>query len=185
MRCFLALRPTAADRDRLDEVQRRFLPWELPGRWTHREDLHVTALFLGELDDDEARLLPTVVEGVLAARPEPTRPWSLVGLGASGGRQWPQSVYVAVSDPTDWLADLHADLADACDGALDPAYRPHVTIVRPRGAGRPGRDWPELLAGHGELQLGPCSFESVGLFVSEARDSGPRYRALATWALPH
>lgn len=179
---FLALRLDDATRERLLGVGERMRAWELPARWTHPDDLHLTLLFLGPVDDAEARLLPTILDDVAGSFPRPDL--RLIGAGADGGSTEPRHVFAAVSDPEGACAGLHRDLSDVLEMQPGPAFRPHVTLCRPQ-PGRPAspqRDWPRLLESIGQAEWGPCGVTDVVLWRT-AGSGATRYQELTRWPL--
>ena len=187
MNHFLALRPDAATRDRLAAIADRLRAWDLPASWTHPDDYHLTVRFLGELDDDEVQLLPTLVDDVANSIRRPSL--LLSGLGASGTRGHgvaavPRAVFAAVSDAGYSCAGLHRDLGDCLDEAPLSDFLPHITLCRPHPLAATGqlfRDWPHLLEAHGLADWGPCVIDALVLYRSG--EFTPRYATLTTWAV--
>lgn len=181
MNHFISLLPDDATRERLAAVAERMQAWDLPARWVHPEDYHLTLNFLGHLDEDEARMLPHAIDDV-AAHPvlEPLR---LAGLGAFAGRSAPRVVYAALDDPQERCRHLADDLAAALGDDPDRRFHPHITLCRPQpGGGGGGRGWPELLAGYGLADWGWCRPVAVALQAAEPGPHHlPRYRTLASW----
>lgn len=183
MRCFLALRPDAPTRDRLGQIMERLRSWELPGRWTHPEDLHLTLCFLGECDPDEVAGMPYAIGEVAGGCVAPSL--ALPGLGAFAGKAEPRVVYAAVDDPEDACAGFHADFCEVLGQRSERSFQPHLTLCRPRPRrASGGRDWPELLAAFGQALWGPCVVDQLVLCESpRPTGSGPRYRILERWPL--
>jgi 2'-5' RNA ligase len=181
MNHFLALVPDAATRDRLAAIAERLRAWELPARWVHPDDYHLTLAFLGRLDATEAALIPAAVDDLFAAARPPRL--ALPGLGALGGAIVPRVVYAAVADPHGEAGDLEADLTLALGLDGRRPFRPHITLCRPTAApADTARNWPELLAGHGQADWGTCNCTTISLLHTVAAPPGrPRYRTLATW----
>lgn len=188
MNHFLALRLADEPRDRLAAVAERLQAWQLPAAWVHPEDYHLTLVFLGGLDADEARVLPHLVESVASSLRRPRLRFS--GLGASGGRTEPRVVFAALDDHEQACSGMHADLCDALGLAAERHFMPHVTLCRPRTAtprGGPARDpgnrgWPQLFAANGLADWGECQTTDLVLYQTRP-DLGTRYQALASWQL--
>jgi 2'-5' RNA ligase len=182
-RCFIALLPDGATRDRIQVVQDRLRAWDLPARWTHPEDLHLTLRFLGDVADDEFHLLPAALDPVVSALRVPEL--TLAGLGISGTARGsvPAAVWAAVNDPDDVCRALHADVSESLDLTPERDFVPHLTLCRPT-AGKPheGRDWPTLLAAHGLAAWGGCCCPHLALMKS-APDGALRYQVHAVWDL--
>jgi 2'-5' RNA ligase len=95
----------------LAQVAERLQAWDLPAAWVDPEDYHLTVAFLGELDADEARLLPSAIDLVASGLRCPELRFS--GIGAWGGRTEPKVVFAAVEDIGARCADIHQDLCAA------------------------------------------------------------------------
>ncbi|RVV98971.1 RNA 2',3'-cyclic phosphodiesterase [Mesobaculum littorinae] len=129
IRTFAALDLPAATRDRL-----RMLGEMLPlKRRVPPENLHLTLVFLGELDDPT---LESAHDGFDALR-HPAFDLRIEGLGLFGGDR-PRAVYAGVA-PSEALMRLQAGVARAARTAgvalATRRFVPHVTLARwqPRG----------------------------------------------------
>lgn len=180
---FLALRLDDDTRERLLGVAERMRAWDLPARWTHPDDLHLTVLFLGPVDEAEARLLPTILEDIAGTFPRPVL--RLTGAGADGGSSEPRHVFAAVQDADGSCAGMHRDLSEMLEMKPGPAFRPHVTLCRPqpkRENPALHRDWPQLLEAIGLAEWGPCGTTDMVLWRSSGTGA-TRYQELARWPL--
>lgn len=187
MNHFLALRLADEPRDRLAAVAERLQAWQLPASWLHPEDYHLTLAFIGELDDDEQRILPHLVGDVASSLRTPRLRFS--GLGAQGGRTEPRVVFAALSDPDQACAGMHADLCATLDVTAQRQFAPHVTLCHPRpsvshglGSAASGRDWPGLFAANGLADWGDCLTTDLVLYQSGGNRL-TRYQELARWPL--
>jgi 2'-5' RNA ligase len=162
MRCFLALFPDAASRERLLAIAAR-----LPGalRRVPEEDLHLTLVFLGEVSLSRVDVLRDALAGV-----------SFAGVSGHGiGWRWLPEVrrarVGAVEIASDGAVEALASTVRA-RLALGPGRRflPHVSLVRVRGAVRPLRP---------DCATGVLCFDRLGLYASEPRPQGPGYRPLS------
>jgi|GEM_PF-2595645 2'-5' RNA ligase len=184
---FLALRLADEPRDRLAMIAERLQAWQLPAAWVHPEDYHLTLAYIGELDDDEVRVLPHVIGDVAGSLRRPELRFS--GLGAQGGRAEPRVVFAALDDPEHACAGMHADLCAALDLPARRQFSPHVTLCRPRtsaarelAAASGGHDWPGMFAANGLADWGACPTTDLVLYQSAGQQQ-IRYRALARWPL--
>lgn len=182
---FLALRLDDDTHDRLAAVADRLRAWELPARWVHPDDFHVTLAFLGPVDETEAVYLPAALDEVAGSLRRPRL--ALTGLGAGGdnGHEAPKYVFAAVDDPDGECAALRADLHAAMELQPEAGFRPHVTLCRPQPVPLRTplfRDWPHLLEAHGLAEWGACGTTDVVLQRSSGAGA-TRYEALASWRL--
>jgi 2'-5' RNA ligase len=171
--------------ERLAGICARLQQWELPARWTHPEDLHLTLRFLGQCDHHEISSMPWCLEQVAGAFERPSL--TLPGLGAFGGSHEPRVVYAAVNDPGQVCQDLHELVCDALGVDTERHFHPHITLARPksqRHATAGGRNWQRMLEAFGEALWGPCPMEELVLYESRPGTGGrSRYRAIASWPL--
>lgn len=120
MRLFLALELPKSGLDRLQQLQGT-LKKHGRGRFTPRQNLHLTMVFLGEAD-------PDAVLQALRHISAPRQSLQLTGLGTFGSL-----VYAAVR-PTAALTQLQADLTQALlQAGFQPEARkfiPHITLCR-------------------------------------------------------
>jgi 2'-5' RNA ligase len=193
MNHFFALRPDLDTCERLAGIAERLRRWGLPATWVMPDDLHLTVLFLGPVDAEEAQWLPASAAPVAEAVRRPRL--RLTGLGAwgsrnGGGQTVPRTVFAAVADAEESCKGLHADLSDVLDMPLEADFRPHVTLCHPQPRSVGDSDfpkvgsWPELLEAHGLAEWGEAVFESLVLYRSEADRTGRRrYAELASWRL--
>lgn len=179
MKCFFALRLDEASHRRLEQLCLRMQEWQLPARWVHPADLHVTLCYLGEVAEDQLARLRYRVDTLLSSQLQPSL--QLDGLGAFAGRRWPRVIYAGIRDPEQWCGDLHQDLAGLCGVQAGRSFVPHVTLCRPQGRGEE-RDWPELLQAYAALAGMELDIADIALFESQPSRQ-PRYRLLHSWPL--
>jgi 2'-5' RNA ligase len=184
MRLFVALEiPEAVRR----EVARRVagLRERLPrARWVDTDILHLTLLFLGQVEEERVPGLAAALREAFAKHPP--LELRLAGGGTFPPRRPARVAWVGMEAPED-LAALQADASAAAVAAIgfepeDRPYHPHVTLARcepfwPRDAadkftaafpGAVGQPW---VADHGIL------------FESKLSPRGAKYRAVETLPL--
>lgn len=143
MRLFVAVALPDAVREEVRRrvaAERRRLP---AARWTPPENLHLTLVFLGQVDEGTVAGLER--ELAAACAPHPPLTLRLAGAGCfppppPRGKARPARVgwlAIEVEEGSERLAALQADAAAAAHRAADfPAedrpFSPHLTLVRPR-----------------------------------------------------
>lgn len=184
-RLFFALWPGAGQRAALADVLRR-LPHQ--GRATHPEDLHLTLVFLGELDPPARACAEAVAGRVRAAR------FTLV-LDHLGAFPRARVLWCGASRRPQPLLDLVRSLAEglgACGFRPERRpFAPHVTLARqarPPAHWTPGR-WVAP-GGDGPAEgAGPFLDHPVDWPVSEfvlvvsLPGEHPKYRVESRWPL--
>jgi RNA 2',3'-cyclic 3'-phosphodiesterase len=175
-------------RVRLDAVRAK-LP---PARWVDPAGIHLTLVFLGEVE--EARLPDLEGELARAAAAHPSFKMALFGGGTFPPRRAARVAWIGVeAGPA--LAGLQGDVAAACEAALpgwhreERPYNPHVTLARcpenwPRAAaevfaaafaGSLGGAFPvgEVILFRSRLGRGGARYEAVGRFPLAPLAEGP------------
>ncbi|MBI2625677.1 RNA 2',3'-cyclic phosphodiesterase [Candidatus Parcubacteria bacterium] len=152
-----------------------------PVRWTKPENLHFTALFLGNVDDEQLIILRQKARGMLNS----FRPFALklteITLGPPQGLA--NMVWAtAVADPEPAAADLSDALfqiARAAKIAPPNETRPlqlHLTLGRAKGPHLKGVPIAATLEA-------AFAVDCVDLMESTLREDGPRYRVVASYNL--
>ena len=149
-------------------------------KWADPAGMHVTVLFLGDLDDRDVLAVCKAVEAVAAG--EPPFPLRVSGVGAFPTPRRPKVVWGGVTDGADALRRLHAALQTRMlDLALvareERAYTPHLTLGRVKGEADGqalAAELPKLLAWDG----GRGVVDEVIVYSSELRRDGPEYAVL-------
>jgi 2'-5' RNA ligase len=150
-------------------------------KWVTPESMHVTVLFLGEVDDRDVLPVCRAVEAV-AAR-EPSFPLRVSGVGAFPTPRRPKVVWAGVTDGAEPLRRLYEQLEAkmldlGCYRKEERGYTPHLTLGRTRSEADGFALAPELtklLAWDG----GRTVVTEVLVFSSELRRDGPEYAVLA------
>lgn len=184
-RAFLAVplpEPLILELGRLQNALKRSgVAW----RYSEPENIHLTLLFLGEIDREAERAMIAAMDGL--AEIDFSLPFPIEGLGAFPDLlQKPRVLWVGVGGNWAPLRQLHKQLAEAARAAglevEKQPYHPHLTLARiPRGF-------------HGSLRLpeklkegfyGYLPARRLVLFESRLLPGGPSYRAIHERELSH
>ena len=122
MRLFIAIQLNEEFKDALEDIQDAMWDAGMDGRFTSRENLHITLAFIGEYGDVER--VKDVVERVSV------KPFSIgiSGIGAFGDLWW--AGVASVAELTGLAKRLRRALAEAGIPFDKKAFRPHITLVR-------------------------------------------------------
>src|SRR5262249_29029996 len=144
------------------------------------ENLHVTLLFLGEVEDrtvpDVCRVVADVAAGL------PPFEMSIEGTGAFPNARRPKTLWVGVGDGRQELVALHDALEPplldlGCYRREERQYTPHLTLGRVKGDA--GADQlAAALARRADWQGGHVRGREVLVRSSELRSEGPTYTVL-------
>jgi len=173
VRLFFAVVPPRAVREEIHRVVAATTA--LPGqRWTRPSNLHLTLLFLGDVDPSGLPAARAALDGLLGHGAFPVR----VGrLGAFPHRGRARVLILSTLAGTAPLTALHDALAASFPDAAGPRrYTPHLTLARARSAPDPAA--LDGLAAELEPHTWEFRAESVELVHSELRHDGAHYRTL-------
>jgi RNA 2',3'-cyclic 3'-phosphodiesterase len=151
----------------------------MPGvRWVRSDGLHLTLHFFGDLPDDA---VPLVVDAArIAARKVEPYTAQLGGLGCFPRDGDERVLWIGMQQGEGETAALQRDVEDALSARGFPreprAFRPHVTLGRPRERFTEAvrRRW----AGFAAESLPPFAVEELRLFRSQLGPGGSRYEVL-------
>lgn len=179
-RAFIALEVPAAPRACLAEKLR----WlrATPGvNWVKEDNLHLTLLFLGDVDS--ARI-PDLAK-ILSEAAERSAPFELAlkGLELFPWKA-PRLVWASLEARDDSLTSWHKQLLSATRAeGFEPDAKPlklHITLGRIKAALPPALE-REILAS--EVERGGFPYDSVTLYRSVLKPEGPNYHSLSQYLL--
>ncbi len=177
MRLFVAIELPEAVREAAAIAGSRRDAWPAAS-WVRADNLHLTLVFLGEVDP--ATLAP--LEAALRRHLAPLAPWRarLDGAGAFPPQGALRVVWVGVEPAAPFVA-LAAAVRAACRevglAVEDRAFAPHLTLARCRPTWRASER--ERLAKLAPRQEAAFEVDAVAVIESELGAAGPRYRRQA------
>jgi 2'-5' RNA ligase len=181
LRTFIAVALSEPIRDRCVALQDTLARSGADVKWVEAENLHVTLLFLGEVDERDLSALCRAVSDTCAAQdsflasvdkvgcfPNPRRPRTIwVGLGA--GEAEMRTLHDMLEPP---LLDL------GCYRREERLFTPHVTLGRVKGDASAG-SLAQALTKQAAWQGGEMDVGEVQVLSSELTPSGPIYTVLS------
>jgi 2'-5' RNA ligase len=181
LRTFIAIDPGKAIRDRLIALQEILARSGNEVKWVEKDNLHVTLLFLGEVDEREVVAVCQVVGNEVSKHqafamdvesagcfPNPRRPrvlWVGVGEGAEPVR----AVHDALEGP---LLEL------GCYRREERRFTPHITLGRVK-SDRPTDLLAQALARQSTFKAGTTQVQEIRVMSSELTSQGPVYTVLS------
>jgi 2'-5' RNA ligase len=181
LRTFIAVDLGDAIRNRCVALQETLGRGGAEVKWVGPDNLHVTLLFLGEVDDRDLSALCGAVAEVCATL-EPFVA-SIEGVGCFPNPRRPRVVWVGVGAGRQELVALHDALEPpllelGCYRREERRYTPHVTLGRVRG--EPGGELlGPALARQAAWKGGEVEVGEVLVLSSELRPEGPVYGVLS------
>jgi 2'-5' RNA ligase len=180
IRTFIAVDLAAGVKDRLTRLQETLATEGSGVKWTRAENLHLTLLFLGEVEQLDVVRICREVQA--RARKHPAFTLEVEGLGAFPNTRRPKILWAGLTDGVTELRALHADLEQGlldlgCYRREDREYAPHLTLGRLSHDDR-ADDWAGVLARHSAWKGGTSAVDEVLVMSSEMRRDGPEYSVM-------
>ena len=148
-------------------------------RWTRPDALHLTIVFIGNVDAEHVHAIEAAVEAAAAAlAPVPT---GLTRLGMFPERGGARVLWVGLDDPDGGLVRVASAVAAPLDAFLESderPYHPHITIARTRRPAAVPAAFPD-----GQVPAARWTIDALTLFRSHLGAGGPRYERLGRWSL--
>lgn len=183
MRCFAALDLPVPVRNHLVKLTTRFGS-KGNVKWVPADQLHLTLVFAGELED-------AAVEGLceeVRALEVPALSLSLAGLEHFPPRGEPRVVWAKIGGDVDALTALQADLAARAERHGVPrekrGFVPHVTLGRVKSAFGSLALVDQLQVVASALNKKPFAPTGLLLYRSELRRGGPIHTPLVRRPMP-
>jgi 2'-5' RNA ligase len=148
-------------------------------RWVEEESLHITLLFLGEVN--ELDLVPICRIATAVGKKLPPFTLEIGGLGAFPNQRRPKILWLGVGEGKESLQELHDSLEtplleQGCYRREDREYTPHLTLGRLTKEDE-SIPWSSLFA-ENSTSLGEIKVEEILIMSSELRRDGPVYTVL-------
>jgi 2'-5' RNA ligase len=184
VRSFIALDPGPVIRDRMIALQKELAGAARAGadvKWVEPANLHITLLFLGEVDDRD--VVPVCRAVTETAETRGAFELSVEGAGCFPNMRRPRVVWLGVGRGAVDVAGLH----DALEGPLlqlgcyrreERKFTPHVTLGRVQGDGSTNELCAALLK-HKGYQAGTTDIREVHVMSSELSPRGPVYTVMS------
>ncbi|HSJ05746.1 MAG TPA: RNA 2',3'-cyclic phosphodiesterase [Longimicrobiales bacterium] len=176
MRTFVAINIPAAERAALHASLAPIRERQIPVRWTDPDALHLTLKFLGEIDGSEIAALDAALRDVAARHAQ--LDMDIGGFGAFPSLRRATVLWVGIAAEPRLMA-LQRDTELALSRLGYPReqrpFRPHITIARLHGGGRPAD--VQRLAGMNDYSS-RVTVTSIDLMRSQLSPAGARYDVL-------
>ena len=187
MRMFVAAELPGRVRDSLARVQEDLRPVLGSMKWTSPGSMHLTILFLGELDEAQAGALGAALKGSLRSSGATPCDVHVRGLGVFPSAKRPRVLWAGLADdPPGSLAGIHAAVESAVSAAGLPAedrpFHPHLTLAR-LGEGKPPAALPKVLTDMKEVDLGRFRVDALRLLRSLLKPTGAQHLLVEEYPL--
>jgi 2'-5' RNA ligase len=181
IRTFIAVDPGKAIRDRCVALQETLARTGTEVKWVDVDNLHVTLLFLGEVENrDMPQVCRAVADGCAGHEPFEM---SVEGAGCFPNLRRPRTLWVGTGAGEQELVALHDALEPplldlGCYRREDRKYTPHITLGRVK-ADRRTESLSQALSRQADWKGGTIPVEEVLVMSSELKPQGPVYTVLS------
>lgn len=180
LRTFIGIDPGRPIRERLVGLQKTLAASGAQVKWVEPHNLHLTLLFLGEVDQ---RDVPSVCAAVAEACAEHKAfAMTVATTGGFPNTRRPRTVWAGVTEGAEAVSALHAGLERpllelGCYRREERKFTPHITLGRLKGerGGDLGTELARLADWHG----GDTTVREVLVMSSELTHDGPVYTVLS------
>jgi 2'-5' RNA ligase len=169
-----------------DDLRQRMHPTGLVARWVGSDNLHLTLVFIGQIDDRAAESFVAALGRPLAQSPFRVR---LGGCGVFPSSGPPRVIWIGLAEGGEGLRHLQEEVVRRLQPlGFEPERSPfsvHLTIARvkdvPRAASRDAR----AIVTAASVPDASCLVARITLFRSHLSPKGSRYEALTYGELAH
>jgi 2'-5' RNA ligase len=181
VRTFIAIDPGNTIRERLIGLQQALGRAGTEVKWVEPDNLHVTLLFLGEVD---MVAVPSVCEAVAeGCRQQSAFAMTIEKAGCFPNPRRPRILWAGVGQGVQEVCSLHDRLEEpllalGCYRREERQYSPHITLGRVRSAG-PTEKLAAALAKQAAWKGGETMVREVLVMGSELTPQGPIYTVLS------
>jgi 2'-5' RNA ligase len=179
IRCFLAVELSDAVRDRVTRLQTEVRRTVTDVKWVEEDNLHLTLLFLGEVEDKEIAQVCKLAAQAMAS----FEPFTMTveGFGCFPHARRPRVLWVGVEEGKETLVRMYDALATPLSQLgyrrEDRPYSPHITLGRTKSDG-PLAELGQALEEHADWEGGDSPVHEVLLMSSELTREGPLYTVM-------
>jgi 2'-5' RNA ligase len=154
-------------------------------RWVRPANIHLTVVFMGDVDTDRLGAIEAALGPVCRGR-SPFR-IAAKGTGVFPNRRRPNVIWIGLAGDMEEMSQFR----DALQGELASfgiqkearIFKPHLTLGRFRRGYAPGRELDRALSRFSDLESPACVLKGMTLFRSDLKPDGPIYTRLKQWAL--
>jgi 2'-5' RNA ligase len=187
MRCFIAIDIDEKIRSALGDLQQQLRNGvdvkKGDVNWVNPDNIHLTLKFLGEIKDAKVVEVCNIVSDV-AGRHESFE-LDIESVGHFGGRS-PKVLWVGAGEGEENLLELQEDIEESLALAGWPEetreFSSHLTLCRIRHPAA-GVKLAQVSEDYKDFKLGTMPVDSVSVYQSELKPTGPIYTLLGNYKL--
>ena len=185
IRSFLAFELPPEIREIVDRVSRQVRTSPLEASWVRPENIHLTVVFLGDVETEEMEAIGRVVRGVCEGHhPFPV---SLKAMGCFPNSSRPRVLWLGLEGDLERMSRFR----DGIQQGLKPfgvqqeerPFKPHLTLGRFRKPNRMEAQLNGLISSYADLASPVCTLHELILFKSDLKPGGAVYTKMQSFPL--
>jgi 2'-5' RNA ligase len=185
IRSFLAFELPGEIREQIRAISKELKKTALPVRWVKPDNIHLTILFLGSVDEDTIadieEKVNVAVKGFSAFKTK------LNAVGAFPHWKRPRVIWIGLNGDIGRLSDLRNELQEELKVlGFMPEKRPfraHLTLGRFKGPINRDEDIKWIYDRYRDITSDVYQLNELILYKSDLKPDGPVYTKMATWPL--
>ena len=185
IRSFLAFELSPEIKEQIGAVSRELKKSSLPVRWVKVENIHLTIIFIGSVNEDAIHDIKEkahmVVDKFSIFK---TR---LSGVGVFPDFRRPRVIWIGLNGEIERLSrfrdELQRELKVVGLKEEKRPFRPHLTIGRFKGRLNRDGELKWILDKYHDISSDPHYLNELILFKSDLKPGGPVYTKMAVWPL--
>ncbi|MGF1578362.1 MAG: RNA 2',3'-cyclic phosphodiesterase [Gemmataceae bacterium] len=181
IRTFIAIHPGQTIRNRIIKLRDSLIEQGAQAKWVEEDNLHITLLFLGEVDMVSLGNICTAVSNCA----QEFSPFSVKveTTGCFPNIRRPRVLWAGVTTGKEQVRELHDALEQplldmGCYRREDRKYTPHLTIGRVKGD-KHENNLSTLMSQWADWSAGEVNVDEILVMGSELKRDGPVYSVLS------
>jgi 2'-5' RNA ligase len=185
IRSFLAFELAPKVREQIKTVSTELQKTRMPVRWVKVDNIHLTIIFLGSVNEDKIDDIKEKVNSVVKRFSIfKTR---LNGVGVFPNWRRPRVIWVGLNGEIERLSrfrdELQTELKVLGLKEEKRPYRPHLTIGRFKGASNRDEELKWIIDRYHDITSDQYYLNELVFFKSDLKPDGPVYTKMASWPL--
>ena len=185
IRSFLAFELPGEIREQIRAISKELTKIILPVRWVKVDNIHLTILFLGSVDEDTIGDIKEKVN--VAVKEFSAFKTKLNAVGAFPHWKRPRVIWIGLNGDIGRLSNLRNELQEELKvlGFIPEKrpFRPHLTLGRFKGPIDRDEDMKWILDRYRDINSDLYQLNELILYKSDLKPDGPVYTKMATWPL--
>ncbi len=185
IRSFMAFELAPEIREQIRTISTELQKTRIPVRWVKVDNIHLTIIFLGSVDEDKIDDIKEKVNS--AVKRFPIFKIRINGVGVFPNWRRPRVIWVGLNGEIERLSkfrdELQAELKVLGLKEEKRPYRPHLTIGRFKGPSNKDEELKWIIDRYHDISSDLQYLDELILFKSDLKPDGPIYTKMAAWPL--